>query len=54
MGMRRRSRVAYKSTEEDIDTGDERLGEQHGLPEVHWMAHLGQEGDEHDSSGVSI
>lgn len=44
----------HKGTEEDVDNGDEGLRDEQTLPEVHGTSHLGQEGDEHDGSRVSI
>jgi len=46
--------VSYKGSEEDIDHGDETLCEEHGLPEIQWLAHFGQEGDEQQSSRVGV
>lgn len=50
----RESPEAYKGTEEDVDNGDEGLGDEETLPEVHRASHLRQEGDEHDSTGVGV
>ena len=40
------TRETYKCAEKDIDNGNEELRADHGLPEIHRMTHLGQEGDE--------
>ena len=46
--------VTYKGTEEDINDGNESLCEEHGLPEIQGLTHLGQKGDEQQSSGVGV
>ena len=46
--------VTYESPEKDIDYRNEELRAEHGFPEIHWMSHLGQEGDEQNSSGIGV
>jgi hypothetical protein len=36
----------HKGTKEDVDEADEHLGNEHSLPEIPWVTHLSQEGDE--------
>ena len=43
-----------EDSEQEVDDADEGLGAEETLPEVHGVAHLGEESDEEESTGVSV
>lgn len=46
--------ISYKSTKEQVHEADEGLREEHALPEIEGVSHLGQEGDKEQGTTVGV